>query len=52
MATKHQCLEFKEKEARAMAKKGKCPEFQGAKAKADLTYVHAVQTFYSDTMST
>ena len=34
MATKRLCLGFKEKEGKAMAKKGKCPEFWGGKAKA------------------
>ena len=28
MVTKHQCLEFKEKETKAMTKKGKRPEFR------------------------
>ena len=43
MATKRQCLEFEEKEAKSMAKKGKCPDLGKkklkAKAKADV-YIH------------
>ena len=34
-----------------MAKKDKCPELK-LKAKAKLTYVHAVQTFFMSTQST
>ena len=33
MAAKCQCIEFKEKEAKCMAKNGKCPEFKEKKLK-------------------